>query len=36
MMFDTWFLDSFAVNNTTHYDFYWYAMWEVDGETGVY
>ena len=25
-------LDSFAVNNTTHYDFYWYAMWEVDGE----
>tara|TARA_B100001778_G_scaffold193466_1_gene159465 strand:- start:8112 stop:10022 length:1911 start_codon:yes stop_codon:yes gene_type:complete len=25
-------LDNFSVNNTTHYDFYWYAMWEVDGE----
>ena len=24
-------LDNWAVNNTTHYDFYWYAMWE-DGE----
>ena len=26
-------LDNFSVNNTTHYDFYWYAMWEdADGE----
>ena len=25
-------LDNFSVNNTTHYDFYWYAIWEVDGE----
>ena len=25
------FLDDYAQNNTTHYDFYWYAMWE-DGE----
>ena len=27
-------LDNFTVNNTTHYDFYWYAIWEdADGET---
>jgi hypothetical protein len=25
-------LDNFTVNNTTHYDFYWYAIWEVEGE----
>jgi len=25
------FLDDYAQDNTTHYDFYWYAMWE-DGE----
>ena len=25
-------LDNFTVNNTTHYDFYWYAVWEdADG-----
>jgi len=25
-------LDNFTVNNTTHYDFYWYAIWEdADG-----
>jgi len=24
-------LDDWAINNTTHYDFYWYAIWE-DGE----
>ena len=27
----TLLLDDFLVNNTTHYDFYWYAFWE-DGE----
>lgn len=25
-------LDNFTVENTTHYDFYWYAIWEVEGE----
>ena len=25
-------LDNFTVENTTHYDFYWYAIWEdADG-----
>ena len=26
-------LDNFTVENTTHYDFYWYAIWEdADGQ----
>ena len=29
----TLILDNFTVENTTHYDFYWYAIWEnADGE----
>ena len=29
-------LDNFSVNNTTHYDFYWYAMWEDADEEQQY